>query len=205
MFHQPVCSGQSSGQPNNNRPGPRERIIEKALELFYEQGYKATGINQIIAEAGVAKASFYSHFKSKEALCEAYLNEMSDTILQALEKSMKEKDPVDRLRSYINNGETFMQSTSYRGCAFMNFIAEVPDAPESMHRIVVENRAKTIDILADTVREINEKRADDAKIDPELIAKVVLTVVFGAKTVSQTFRSVWPFEIAHEILDRFLE
>src|SRR3990170_8711751 len=47
---------------------PRDRIIDTALRLFYEQGYLATGINQIIAESQVAKATFYSHFSSKENL-----------------------------------------------------------------------------------------------------------------------------------------
>ena len=53
----------------------RERIIATANELFYRQGYHQTGINQIIEESGVAKATFYSNFKSKEELCVEYLRE----------------------------------------------------------------------------------------------------------------------------------
>ena len=87
----------------------------------------------------------------------------------------------------------------------MNFIAEVPDAPESMHSIVLKNRAETIEILAETVKELNQERSEEARVDPELLAKIVLVIVFGAKTASQTFRSGWPFEIAHEILNQFLD
>ena len=54
---------------------PKERILEKTFALFHKQGYNATGINQIIEEAQVAKASFYYHFKSKEDLCVAFLEQ----------------------------------------------------------------------------------------------------------------------------------
>jgi AcrR family transcriptional regulator len=53
---------------------PKERIVATTFDLFAKQGYNSTGINQIIADAGVAKASFYLHFKSKEDLCVEFLN-----------------------------------------------------------------------------------------------------------------------------------
>ncbi len=53
---------------------PRERIIETTFQLFARQGYNSTGINQIISEAEVARASFYQYFKSKEDLCVEFLN-----------------------------------------------------------------------------------------------------------------------------------
>ncbi len=57
------------------RGAARERIVQTALDLFYRQGYLATGINQVIAEAGVSKNTFYYYFPSKEDLCLAYLQE----------------------------------------------------------------------------------------------------------------------------------
>ncbi len=53
----------------------RDRIMEAASRLFYRQGYTLTGINQIIAEAGIAIGSLYNHFPSKTALLIAYLQE----------------------------------------------------------------------------------------------------------------------------------
>jgi AcrR family transcriptional regulator len=67
---------------------PRDRIIDTALRLFYEQGYLATGINQIIAESQVAKATFYSHFPSKENLCIAYLQARHVVWMKWLEDSV---------------------------------------------------------------------------------------------------------------------
>lgn len=60
---------------NGNSRNARERILDTAFDLFYRQGYFQTGINQIIEEAGVAKATFYNNFRSKEELCTEYLRE----------------------------------------------------------------------------------------------------------------------------------
>jgi len=51
----------------------RQTIIETASDLFYHNGYNLTGINEVIQEAGIAKATLYNHFKSKDDLCSAYL------------------------------------------------------------------------------------------------------------------------------------
>ena len=58
---------------------PRERLLRTAESLFQAQGYRATGINQLLEEAGVAKASFYHHFKSKEELLIAFLRRAHET------------------------------------------------------------------------------------------------------------------------------
>lgn len=55
------------------RQDTRDHIINTASELFYNQGYNLTGINEIIEKAEIAKATLYSHFKSKEELIQAYL------------------------------------------------------------------------------------------------------------------------------------
>lgn len=108
---------------------PRERILEIASELFFRQGYNSTGINQIIAEAKVAKASFYQHFKSKENLCVAFLNVRHQYWFEELIKyTSNETGPVGKIISsfdfliYMNRKEDF------RGCSFLNILSEIqPD------------------------------------------------------------------------------
>jgi AcrR family transcriptional regulator len=78
---------------------PRERILSTTLLLFHKQGFNSTGINQIIEEAKVSKASFYQHFKSKDELCIEFLNRRYDYWISELEKfisgasSPEEKGP----------------------------------------------------------------------------------------------------------------
>ncbi len=107
---------------------PRERIIETTLILFANQGYNSTGINQIISEANVAKASFYQHFKSKEDLCVAFLdarhtywfNELNNFISAKEDIKSKIISSFDFL-IYMNSKENF------RGCSFLNILSEIPN------------------------------------------------------------------------------
>ncbi|MFB6456839.1 TetR/AcrR family transcriptional regulator [Chitinophaga sp. Hz27] len=105
---------------------PRERILHTATTLFHQQGFNSTGINQIIAEANVAKASFYQHFKSKDELCVAFLDTRHEYWFAALTayittaKNTKKKvlAAFDFI-IYMNEKENF------RGCSFLNILSEI--------------------------------------------------------------------------------
>ncbi|WP_160138968.1 TetR/AcrR family transcriptional regulator [Chryseobacterium sp. c4a] len=106
---------------------PRERIIEITFNLFAKQGYNSTGINQIISEAEVAKASFYLHFKSKEDLCVEFLNVRHEYWFNELHTfSAQSKD----LHSKVINAFDFLiymnEKESFRGCSFLNILSEIP-------------------------------------------------------------------------------
>lgn len=106
---------------------PKERILETVSVLFHKQGYNATGINQIIEEAKVAKASFYQHFKSKEDLCVAFLNERHNFWFDALEKfTVKEKDPKSKILASFDFLVFMNQNENFRGCSFLNILSEIP-------------------------------------------------------------------------------
>lgn len=106
---------------------PRERIVETTFKLFATQGYNSTGINQIISEAEVAKASFYQYFKSKEDLCVEFLNVRHEYWFGELNTFVaKEKDSASKIVKafdfliYMNGKENF------RGCSFLNILSEIP-------------------------------------------------------------------------------
>ncbi|WP_125720919.1 TetR/AcrR family transcriptional regulator [Flavobacterium ustbae] len=106
---------------------PKERILEKTFTLFHKQGYNATGINQIIEEAKVAKASFYQHFKSKEDLCVAFLEQRHSFWFEQLVKFTA--DAKD-LNSKIDKSFDFLiymnKKEDFRGCSFLNILSEIP-------------------------------------------------------------------------------
>lgn len=114
---------------------PRQRILETTAYLFHHQGYNNTGINQIIQEAKVAKASFYHHFTSKEDLCIEYLNkrhkywfnslnEYTSTAVSSSEKILRSFDFL----IYMNDKEDF------RGCSFLNILSEI----SREHKLILE-------------------------------------------------------------------
>lgn len=116
---------------------PKERIIETASTLFHQQGYNSTGINQIISEASVAKASFYQHFKSKDDLCIAFLNrrhdywfpELSDYTSAAEDKKAKVIAAFDFI-IHMNEKENF------RGCSFLNIMSEISKEQDKILTVI---------------------------------------------------------------------
>ncbi|RMZ58994.1 TetR/AcrR family transcriptional regulator [Chryseobacterium nematophagum] len=107
---------------------PKERIMAVTFVLFANQGYNSTGINQIISDANVAKASFYQHFKSKEDLCIAFLNARHTYWFNELNIFINnEEDIKSKVISsfdfliYMNSKENF------RGCSFLNILSEIPN------------------------------------------------------------------------------
>ena len=115
------------------------KILETASRLFYEQGYHLTGINQVIAEAGVAKASFYYHFAAKEDLCIAYLEKRHQDWFSWLREEVEQsEEPQDRLLSLFTFLELWLANSDFRGCAFINITAEFP-SPDNRIRLLVVN------------------------------------------------------------------
>jgi AcrR family transcriptional regulator len=115
----------------------RDDLIEVAARLFYEQGYHCTGVQQIIQEAGIAKGTFYSHFKSKEALGCAWLkarhHEWTTWLLDSISGKTSTKAKILGVFDFLG---TWMQECDYRGCAFMNTLSETP-AIESPLRVEI--------------------------------------------------------------------
>lgn len=106
---------------------PKERILEKTFSLFHQHGYNATGINKIIEEAKVAKASFYQHFKSKEDLCVAFLNERHSYWFKQLEQfTSKEKEPKTKVLTSFDFLIFMNEKENFRGCSFLNILSEIP-------------------------------------------------------------------------------
>ena len=116
----------TSARDEPRRPA-RERLLEAASELFYNEGVQTVGIDRIIEHAGVAKASLYNTFGSKEELVRAYLeNRHAGTTKRLLAAVDAHTDPRERLLAIFDaQGELFAQNT-FRGCAFATASAEAP-------------------------------------------------------------------------------
>lgn len=123
------------------RMSPRERILEKTFTLFHQQGYNATGINQIIEEAKVAKASFYQHFKSKEDLCVAFLNERHSFWFNQLEQFIsKEKETKAKVLASFDFLIFMNKEENFRGCSFLNILSEIPSDNIKILRVLQSHK-----------------------------------------------------------------
>src|SRR3954471_1305237 len=110
--------------PRRESPA-RRRVLDTALALFYAEGIHAVGIDRIIAEAGVAKATFYHHFPSKDDLVCAYLREQIGAVRRhAVPRGETPEEKIVAVFEAI--GEVTCRP-GFRGCAFINAAAEYPD------------------------------------------------------------------------------
>ena len=108
-----------------DRPA-RQRILDAAFRLFYARGIRAVGVDTIIAESGVAKATFYKHFPAKDDLVVAYLDRVDGVWFGQLRSAAEAAGaaPADQLVGLFDALSTACRREGYRGCAFINAAAE---------------------------------------------------------------------------------
>ncbi|WP_345422805.1 helix-turn-helix domain-containing protein [Pseudonocardia xishanensis] len=116
----------------------RERLLRTASALFYAEGIRAVGVDRVISEAGVTRATFYRHFPSKDDLVVAYLQAV-DAAVREVAASAPEGGP--RLRAVVGEMGERLCTDGFRGCSFLNAAAEFPDPQSPVHRAVAAHRA----------------------------------------------------------------
>jgi len=122
----------------------RRRILDTATALFYGVGVHAVGIDRIIAEAGVAKATFYHHFAAKDDLVRSYLDEQYARQRAAFE-ALRARDltPREEVAEIFEYMIKVGSGPGYRGCPFINVAAEYPDPADPVRKVVEQQRAWT--------------------------------------------------------------
>jgi AcrR family transcriptional regulator len=121
----------------------RDRILETAFRLFYARGIRAVGVDLIIAESGVAKATFYKHFPSKYQLVLAYLDKVDGIWTGQLRTAAEAAGPhpTDQLVGLFDALGTACRRDGYRGCAFINAAAEAAPGTPVHARTVAHKQA----------------------------------------------------------------
>ena len=142
-----TSAGQASSRAGR-RPSARERLLAAADELFYAEGVHTVGIDRIIEHAGVAKASLYSSFGSKDKLVRAYLQGRHEARRVRLLGRLEQFDnPRDKLLGVFDYLGELAESSNFRGCAFYNASAEGPNGAGSGAEVCEINRAWTRELF----------------------------------------------------------
>ena len=117
----------------------RQRLLATASAIFYRDGIHSVGVDRVIAEAGVTRATFYRHFPGKEDLVLAYLN-AEDASLRAQFESTGDVTGDELLELIIQAIANDVSKNHTRGCPFINASAEYPDALSPVRRTVTSHR-----------------------------------------------------------------
>ena len=182
---------------------PKERILTVVNRLFYEQGYLATGINQIITEAQVAKASFYQHFPSKEALVMKYIETYNISFLQELRRIERQfTEPKAKILALFDHLADFSLAAECRGCTVMNLAVEFSEPESKPRQLIVQCKRELKAFIANLVAP-----ALPDNTSPEL-AKTKATAVYllyeAALIESRVHQDVWSVEMSKAVVDHLL-
>jgi AcrR family transcriptional regulator len=152
----------------------RARTLDAAFALFYAHGIRAVGVDRIIAESGVAKATFYKHFPAKDDLVVAYLDKVDGVWTGQLRAAAAAAgpNPADQLVGMFDALSSACRRPGYRGCAFINAAAESEPGTPVHDRTVAHKTA----VLA-WVRELGEQAGAR---DPDALARSLTLLLDGA-------------------------
>ena len=119
----------------------RARLLGTASGLFYSEGLHSVGIERIIAAAGVTRATLYRHFPGKDDLVVAYLTEADEAIRAQVDAARKaNSSAAEALRAVARSIADGIRGPGFRGCAFLNAVAEYPDPDHPVHKAVLAHR-----------------------------------------------------------------
>ena len=131
----------------------RERLLRTASDLFYTEGIHAVGVDRIVAEAGVTRATFYRHFPGKEDLVEAYIGVEDASIRALFDEARAATDEPRALAAAVVEGIAEDVARHHtRGCPFINAAAEYPDAGSPVRVAVHRHREWFRGVLEDVAR-----------------------------------------------------
>jgi AcrR family transcriptional regulator len=164
----------------------REKMLQVAGGLFYEHGYRAIGIDRIIAESGVAKATFYNNFPSKDDLIVAWIRKaesQSDASLKGIEESQTPFfDYADRMIGIAKKSWCM-------GCTYQVTAAEFSDPSHPAHSAALDAKKRVI-------RTLRELAARQGIGKPEQAAEMVFLILEGVWASVRMFRSSAPLRHA---------
>jgi AcrR family transcriptional regulator len=180
-----------------DRQSPRDRLLAAAAELFYLEGVNSVGIDKIIERAGVAKASLYAHFKSKDELVQAYLGQRHEARKARMEAKLSALvDPKEKLLAIFDVlGDVFAQP-NYRGCAFLRASAEIRSDSEARDACD-DYRRWTRALFTDL-----SEQAGSA--DPAEMGRRLLLLYDGASVSAQMDGDLRAASVAREMAEQIL-
>jgi len=160
--------------------GVREKILDTASRLFFEQGYNLTGINQIIEEADIARGSLYNHFKSKNELLMTYLREAEVKWYANLDAFLRPiKDPRKKLLALFDYRMAMQEKSGFAGCRFVKLGAEVSRDQSDVLAVLANHKRRFKDVIRSLAQEVDVKSPFTA----DTLAETIFLMIEGATII----------------------
>ncbi len=187
-------------------PETRLRLLEAARKLFWEQGYEATGVAQILKDSGVNAGSMYHHFRNKEELLIGVLEQYTELLWPYVMQRAADAtdDPIERVFTVLDGYRMQLTEFDFRlGCPIGNLALEVSNDMPRVRTLLEANfegwKGAVLQFLEPARRQF--RRGTDLKA----LADYTLTVMEGAILLARSRRSIEPFDAAIRMLRQHYE
>ena len=180
----------------------RQKILDTASKLFYQNGYNRTGINEVIAESGIAKATLYHHFKSKEDLCVAYLAYKNETFLTEIEAFSREMQRGEaQILAIFDFLSKFFENGDFNGCWCIRTVAEIPKDNLKIRSEIQQHKEDFLRLIRSLLTQNFPNKSGD---EVDTLSRQFYLLYEGAIGESHLHQANWPIEAAKQMAKSIL-
>lgn len=171
----------------DRQPAAAKRILDVARDLFYRQGIRAIGVDEIVRTAGVAKPSLYRAFSSKDELAASYLRQYDREFWERFDEAVAAHpgDPRAQILAFLTRVGQRTQTPAYRGCGMTNAAVEYPQADHPARRVSEDNKRELR-------RRLREMARGMGAADADTLGDGLLLLIEGAYISGQLFGAGGP-------------
>jgi AcrR family transcriptional regulator len=158
----------------------RDRILDTAADLFYQEGVRAVGVDLVVERSGVAETSLYRHFTTKDELVAAVLERDDADYWIAWDKTATRhrNAPKDALKAHLQWIARDIAAPKYRGCPFINVATEFPAPDHPARAVALRHKAELRRRLGTLAKQIGVARPDN-------LASQIALLIDGAYVCGQ--------------------
>jgi len=184
-------------QSTTIKDATRERIVEAARDLFFRQGYVATGVAQILKASNANSGSLYHFFPSKDDLLVAVLEKYQALLEPRVLKPAFERveDPIERLFAVLDGYRLLLEATNFElGCPIGNLALEISNSQPAARRLIIKNFKAWCNAIRRLIEDAEDRLPRD--IEPAGLSTHVLATMEGSVMLARAYRSFEPFDQA---------
>jgi TetR/AcrR family transcriptional repressor of nem operon len=187
------------GEPTTRRGrASRERIVERAAELFAERGIAGTSLDEVLAAAKAGKGQFYHYFRSRDELAAAAVGHRCAQVLAGLTQALGSVSSLAQLEQALAGFAAKFEQAGLPGCPIGTLATEVAGRNEAARMEAAAGFDAWVRLLADALERMRQRGELRADAEPAELATGLLASLEGGMVLSQTRKDVGSLRIAVE-------
>ena len=160
---------------------PKDKVFQTASRLFYQNGYRAIGVDTLAAESGIGKMTLYRHYPSKDDLIVAYLKDSDEIFWRNFEKITKDAStPREKLLAFFEGLQDYVTTPACYGCPFLNVATEYPETNYPGHQVAIQHKQSVLVRFRQLAKEAGVRK-------PAMLADQLFLLMDGAYMTSRMF------------------